>query len=277
MKKKMTASLFTLLPQKAVSSLVGKWAKSRVSKGVVPLYARMYRINVDEMQYPLKSYPHLTGFFTRRLQHGARQVNEGESVVVSPVDGTVSSFGQIKDGMLIQAKGIDYSLAQLLGSEGKAKTFRDGQYLTIYLSPRDYHRIHIPFEGAVCESTYIPGRLFPVNKVGVEGVKGLFTKNERLISYVETSEGRYALVKVGAFIVGSVVVNYPQVCTKKKGVRAEDACFEAPIHYEKGEELGYFEFGSTVILLFEKDAFELDAALSVGETLQMGEIIGVKK
>lgn len=277
MKHKLLAQLFRIVPQKAISASVGKMAKSHVSRPFIPFYVKYYGVSTHEMEKSLKEYPNLTSFFTRKLIKDARPIHGNKETIVSPVDGTLSSFGKIQKDTLIQAKGISYSLIQLLGDKEKAKKYENGSYLTIYLSPKDYHRIHVPFGGTVTKSTYIPGKLYPVNKIGVEGVDGLFTKNERMITYVDTSDGEMALVKVGAFIVGSVVVDYPLLGITRTGKTIEHEEFCEPLNYPKGEEIGYFQFGSTVILLFEKDKFTLKEDLFMGQILRMGERIGSKK
>lgn len=277
MKKKLIASLFYILPQKGISALIGKMAKSTVSRPFISPYIALYGIQTDELEKPLSEYRHLTDFFTRKLKDGARKIDPRNDVFVSPVDGTVSSFGTIDDGTLIQAKGIPYDVATLLGDETQANKYKDGSYITVYLSPSDYHRIHMPYPGKNTHITYIPGRLFPVNEIGVTGVNGLFTKNERMVRYFDTSEGTFALVKVGAFIVGSVVADYPLQQIKRTGDGVEQEELAVPAFYDKGDELGYFEFGSTVILVFEKDKFTLRENLTEGQTLQMGEVIATKK
>ncbi|TDB48636.1 MULTISPECIES: archaetidylserine decarboxylase [Bacillaceae] len=266
--------IIELLPQNTISRGVGVFGRSSISRRIIKPYSKIYRINLDEMDQPLDSYPNFTAFFTRTLKAEARQVAANPYTLASPVDGKVAEYGDIKEGTLIQAKGIDYRVEQLLGcTKEEAEKFDGGTFLTIYLSPSDYHRIHMPLAGEVTKATYIPGRLFPVNRIGVEHVPGLFTKNERLVTYIDTKAGQVALVKVGAFIVGSVQVPYGNHTTNVKYGKYYTTSVSNAF-YEKGEEVGLFEFGSTVVLLFEKDKVKLAKTLQNGTKLKYGEAIG---
>lgn len=268
-------TILTLLPQNAISRLVGQAGRSRASRRFIKPYISFFRINTEEIERPLADYPHLTAFFTRKLKQGARPISTHPDAVISPVDGKVAQVGAIHQGTLIQAKHINYTVEQLLGcSQEKAKRFEGGTFLTIYLSPRDYHRIHMPIDGELTHLTYVPGRLFPVNSIGVHHVQGLFTKNERIITYANTPAGEMALIKVGAFIVGSVKVGYGEHTTNVKGGRMYSRDLPDKPLYQKGEEVGLFEFGSTVILLFEKDRIVLDKKIVEGTDVKFGEQIG---
>ncbi|MDN4525198.1 archaetidylserine decarboxylase [Fictibacillus fluitans] len=263
-----------LLPQNAISRTAGKWGHSSFSRHIIKPYSAIYKINKDEVEKPLGEYPTFTAFFTRKLKEEARPISSGTDTLVSPVDGKVAQFGTITKGALIQAKGINYTVEQLLGCTSEiSDRFEGGTFLTIYLSPRDYHRIHMPLPGKLTKATYLPGRLFPVNRIGVEHVQGLFTKNERLITYADTPAGEMALVKVGAFVVGSVRVPYGEHATNVKNGRAYST--ELPyVPFKKGEEVGLFEFGSTVVLLFEKDHILLSDKIQPDAHLKYGEAIG---
>lgn len=273
MSDRLRLAFLRLLPKNAISRLAGRFAESRLSKPVIPFYARHYRIDLEQAEKPIAEYRTLTEFFTRRLKRGARPVAAGDRILVSPVDGTASQFGLIRNGTLLQAKGVVYSLEQLLGSREKAALYEGGTFLTIYLSPRDYHRIHTCLAGKVKGYSYIPGSLYPVNPFGVRNVAGLFSKNERLTTYLATPYGEYAIVKVGAAIVGSVRVVYDEsLTTNIRGGRVTHRSIEGP-SLEKGAELGLFRFGSTVILLFEPGMVTLDD-LQEGQFVQMGQRIG---
>jgi phosphatidylserine decarboxylase len=274
LKQKAAKLLISLLPQKRISALAGYAGRSSLSRWYIKHYARQFNINLDEVEKPVHEYENLTEFFTRKLKEGARPVDMAEDTAVSPVDGVVSQLGKIQRGSLIQAKGINYTVADLLGDAKAAERYHNGRFATIYLSPKDYHRIHMPLEGTVTESVYIPGRLFPVNDIGVGHVSGLFTKNERVITHAQTVAGNMALVKVGAFIVGSVKVSYSDL--KRNWKQHVKQSFE-PVHYQKGDEIGLFEFGSTVILLFEEGSFEFDSHIKEGSTVVMGQKIGTIK
>lgn len=169
--------IIEILPQNAISRGVGVLGRSSISRYIIKPYSKIYKINLDEMEQSLDSYPNFTSFFTRKLKAEAREVVADPYTLSSPVDGKVAEYGDIKEGTLIQAKGIDYRVEQLIGcTKEEAERFDGGTFLTIYLSPSDYHRIHMPLSGAVTKATYLPGRLFPVNRIGVEHVSGLFTK-----------------------------------------------------------------------------------------------------
>jgi phosphatidylserine decarboxylase len=206
----------------------------------------------------------------------ARPIEGDESVVVSPVDGTVSQGGKIEAGTLIQAKGVTYSLDQLLSYQRAfVEKFDGGEFVTIYLSPRDYHRIHMPINGQIEASTYIPGELYPVNKTGVKRIPELFAINERVITYIRTSFGHMALIKVGATNVGSIKVVYDEsiVTNPDKKLMRTHKEYQPPSSLAKGEEIGRFEFGSTVILLFEPGQIDWIIPLIPGTKVKMGQAI----
>ncbi|WP_062232009.1 archaetidylserine decarboxylase [Fictibacillus sp. FJAT-27399] len=270
MKHRVAKVFISMLPQNGISRIAGSLGRTKMSKWYVKPYAKMYDINLSEIEKPIQDYKHLTEFFSRKLKINARPIDNSADSIISPVDGVVSQFGRIQKGTIIQAKGIDYSVHSLLG-EAK-EDFEEGSFVTIYLSPKDYHRIHMPLDGKITSSTYIPGRLFPVNDIGLNHVKGLFTKNERLVTYADTKAGEIAIVKVGAFIVGSVQVAYsePYKRARKKVLKTE----HPSERYKKGEEIGHFEFGSTVILIFQNGKMELDPSVKAGSTVKMGQRIG---
>ena len=260
---------------KTISRLAGSFAQSNFSRKFIPFYASFFQIALEDAEKPLGDFKHLTDFFTRALKPGLRPIFPEPNAIVSPVDGRVSQFGEIKNGMLIQAKGVDYKLTDLLGGDTtKAERFLGGTFLTIYLSPKDYHRIHTPLAGKLTDYAYIPGSLFPVNNIGVKNVKGLFARNERIITYMDTTAGEIAVIKVGATIVGSVRVVYDtNLTTNVKGAAIGGKIKNSPV-LTKGAELGHFAFGSTVILLFEAGKVKLNLDLKEQDVVRMGEKIG---
>ena len=276
MKHKFKKTLMAVLPQKTISKAVGKMAKSKLSKVTIKPYAKLYNIDLKDVEKSIEDYHNLTDFFIRKMKKSARPINEQEDVVISPVDGLVTQMGEIKNGTLIQAKGCTYSVEDLVVDKKEALKYKEGYFMTVYLSPKDYHRIHMPCEGKVNKFTYVPGRLYPVNEIGVEGVHNLFTKNERVITHVSGSKGDFALVKVGAFIVGSVQTTYgfSPMSLNEKGVYHET--LSSPFVYQKGEEIGHFEFGSTVILLFDKNHIQVVEDVKVGTSLKFGQKIAYK-
>jgi len=273
MRNKLLPGLIHRLPQKTLSRTMGKITASRFSRLAIQHYIRHYRIDPSIVEKPIHEYRTLKEFFCRRLKPGARQIAPGEDVVVSPVDGTVSQLGDISHGTLIQAKGKEFTVAELLGgNEERARRYCGGKFITIYLSPRDYHRIHMPVSGNLIRFSYLPGRLYPVNQLGVQHVDRLFARNERLVTYIQTDKwGEVALIKVGALFVGSVKVVYCSASTNEKhGRQMEDEIAGSP-RYEKGQEVGWFEFGSTVILLFESGRLDWAKGVDRGSPLLMGQ------
>lgn len=266
----------TLMPKTLMSKAMGVATHLEVSPKIhrkaASLFAKAMHIDVDEYALAPDQCDTFAQFFARPLKEGARPVAEGDDVVVSPVDARVSCFGDIHARRMIQAKGRDYSVAALLDDPAMAMRFADGSYVTLYLSPRDYHRIHAPLEGDIQSAAVIPGELFPVNGPSVRSIPNLFCVNERLISYLSTAAGLVAVVKVGATCVGSVKASYCDLMTREsREVREKD--FHPPIHIGKGGELGTFEMGSTVILLFEKGRVRFDESLAEGQKVRMGQAI----
>ena len=276
MNDRLQFALMNLIPKNTISRIAGGFAKSGISRAVIPAYVKKFNIDVDAAEKAVEEYPSLVEFFVRRLKPGLRPVDEMLTSVVSPVDGKVSQMGPIREGQLVQAKGVTYTVAELLGGDTeRARRYEGGQFLTVYLSPTDYHRIHTPLAGRVKAYTYVPGTLWPVNPFGVRAVQGLFAKNERLITYFDTEAGEVALVKVGATIVGSVKVEYDEKAgTNIRGGRLEHRDLTDGPFYGKGAEIGRFEFGSTIILLFEPGRVELDARLTPETVVRMGESLG---
>lgn len=267
-----------ILPKKALSRLIGKLARRAWSRKLVPLYARLYRIDTEEAEKPIDAYGNLLAFFTRRLKCDARPMDGRPERLVSPVDGKVSACGPITGNCLLQAKGYVYTLEELLGDRERAVYFEGGSFVTLYLSPRDYHRIHVPISSYVEQLRYIPGYLYPVNDRAVRLIKRLFVRNERLITYLRTSYGTLALVKVGATNVGSIRVGYDEtVQTNVRRARPFSRNYVPPIPVEKGKELGYFEFGSTVILLFPPGAATLLPNVKPGQRVRVGEGVAQMK
>ncbi len=279
MNDRLFISALALLPKNALSRAAGaltRWrAPGPVRLAAMRAFARRYGIDLSECP-DLGTYRTFAEFFARPLHPGRRPVAPGDDVVVSPVDGAVSEVGVALGGRLVQAKGIDYTVAALLADDDLALRFAGGAYATIYLSPRDYHRIHFPVGGKVTGWRYAPGRLWPVNPASVRTVRGLFAVNERLVTVVEGPLGRAAVVAVGATIVGRVHPYYdPSVprTNERRGAPGRHD-YETPIPVEKGQELGAFEMGSTVVVLFEPGRVRLDARLAPGARVRVGEAIG---
>jgi phosphatidylserine decarboxylase len=268
-----------LLPKNALSRAVGAATRWRLpaglGAGVMGAFARRYGIDLGECA-ELSTFRTFGDFFARPLRPGLRPIAPGETVVVSPVDAVISEIGVAVDGTLVQAKGIDYTAAALVGDPGLGRRFDGGAYATLYLSPRDYHRIHFPLGGRVVGWRYVPGKLWPVNAASVRTVPGLFTVNERLVTLLDSPLGLVAVVAVGATVVGRVRASYdPEVpVTNLSGAASQGRTYPDPIPVEKGQELGAFEMGSTVILLFEPGRAALSPSLAPGLPVRVGQALG---
>jgi phosphatidylserine decarboxylase len=266
-----------LLPHALLARVVGRAARSRrpwIKRPLIRWFAAHYDIDLGEAERPdLDSYACFTDFFPRALRAGARHPAGGERTLVSPVDGRLMEFGRLAAGQLVQAKGLDYALAELVG-EGPvpAEVFLHGAYATIYLAPHDYHRVHMPLAGRLVATRYIPGRRYSVNAATAGGIRNLFCRNERVVCWFETDGGgRMALVLVGALNVSSIAVaGHGDIPSGPP--RYWPAA--APRRYEKGEEIGRFNLGSTVILLFPEGEVEWDTELARGLELKLGRAIG---
>lgn len=268
-----------VLPHHALSRLVGCLAASEktwIKNPLISWFSRRFDISLEEaeIQDPT-TFPHFNAFFTRALQEGARPIDATEKGIVSPADGVVSQCGQIRGSDVLQAKGAYFSVYELLGGdEALAEEFINGQFATIYLSPKDYHRVHMPVSGTLRKIIYVPGRLFSVNNATAEQVPRLFARNERAICIFDTESGPVAVVLVGAMIVAAIETVFTgQITPLAKTVQTIDVS-QQPLSREKGEELGRFLLGSTVILLFPENACQWQQELVAGSALKVGELIG---
>ena len=274
MLKKLYLLFLILLPKNALSCLVGAVADRKFSRAFIPWFAKRYSIKLDEAEFPIGEYTTLNQFFTRRLKPGLRPITgeKDRNIIISSVDGKIAQFGPITDGKLVQAKGKTYNLTELVGNEREAELYKDGKFMTIYLAPTDYHRIHHYADGKITGFRYIPGKLFPVNEFSVTNLENLFPINERINTYYDCDGRKTGIVKVGATVVGKIKVTYSDVESNiSNKVSAES--FEKPIEVKKGEELGLFAMGSTVVMLFEKNSFEFDS-FDLGAKVQLGQKIG---
>jgi phosphatidylserine decarboxylase len=268
-------------PQLAVSRLAGRLADSESSPAlknrVIKWFIGRYGVNMSEAAEPdFTAYPTFNAFFTRALKSGARTIDPDPSTLVSPVDGAISQIGQISTDRVFQAKGQSFSLTELLGGDdARAEPFREGEFSTIYLSPKDYHRIHMPMAGTLKEMVYVPGKLFSVNPVTAENVPNLFARNERVACLFDTEAGPMAMVLVGAMIVGSVETTWAGVVAPNSGkVTQWQYSGEDAVRFEKGQEMGRFRLGSTVILVMPRGAVKWQPNQVAEKTVQLGEAFG---
>ena len=263
------------LPQGALSRGFGAIADTPLPRAIRPaaigMFARLLNINAAEAALPIAEYPTLNAFFVRQLRSGTRAWPADPLTAGSPVDAITGQLGRVSAGTLVQAKGRSYTVARLLDDAEEATRFHDGSFLTLYLSPRHYHRIHTPTPGSIAKARHIPGQLLPVNAAAVLSVPELFAVNERLICYVDGALGRIAVVAVGAYNVGRISAAFDaRLSTNQRGARAETHTYAPAAHIGRGEEIMAFHLGSTVVVLFEP-AVQLDARLSVGAEIRLGQ------
>ncbi|HEV7431445.1 MAG TPA: archaetidylserine decarboxylase [Steroidobacteraceae bacterium] len=281
----MNARLFValqyLLPQLAMSRLVGWIARARIAwirKPLVNAFVRAYRPELaDAAQPDPAGYDSFNAFFTRALRSGARPISSFASAIVSPVDGRISGLGSTIQGRIIQAKGRDYSLPALLaGNTGLATRLQGGPFMTVYLAPYNYHRIHMALEGSLVGAWYVPGRLFSVNERSAALVPNLFARNERVILEFAGHRGPHVLVMVGALFVGSMATVWHGDIARRgaRGALALPLPAGAAAYRERGAELGRFNMGSTVILLLPPGSGVWDASLAASTELRVGQGIG---
>lgn len=274
-------SLFILFqhvaPQHFFSRIVGFLAESRFfRKPFIGLFSRFFKVDLSEAVIENPSeFENFNAFFTRALKNGSRPIDDRRGAIVSPADGAISQLGKITSNRLLQAKGREYTIEDLLVCDSAAASqFSDGSFITVYLSPRDYHRVHMPIAGTLRKTTYVPGDLFSVNQKTAEAVPKLFARNERLVCVFDTELGPMALVLVGAMIVAGIETVWSgAIAPNNHRTPVVDESHKG-ISLAVGEELGRFKLGSTVILLFQKDTIQLNQELAANSAVKMGEMIG---
>ena len=263
-----------LAPQHGLSRLVGTLAASKnplVKKAFIKLFHDRYQIDMSLAEIEeLSRFGSFNEFFTRALKVDARPVDASPTSIVSPADGAISQLGKIDGDEIFQAKGQNFSLNQLIGDAALAQHFVGGEFATVYLSPRDYHRVHMPFAGRLTDTIYVPGKLFSVNTVTAENVPALFARNERLVCLFDTSVGRMAVVLVGAMIVAGIEC----VATGKIKPSGKLEHRKHDLQLDKGAELGRFYLGSTAIVVFENSKINWLAPFEAGSTVMMGQAMG---
>jgi len=269
-----------ILPKHLVSRLTGKLAAAKMgafTTFLIKQFIAKYNIDMNEAKYSDPAhFATFNDFFTRELKEDVRSIVEGEDNLATPVDGKVSQQGEIKAGRIFQAKGHDFSLRELLGGrDDVAEPFDDGIFSTVYLSPKDYHRIHMPITGTLEELIFIPGDLFSVNPLTAENVPNLFARNERAVAIFSTDIGPMAIVLVGATIVASIETAWEGTLTGKE-IQYWDYS-DQEIILEKGEEMGRFKLGSTIVALFPKDSIDFAETLQAGSTTRLGELFATIK
>ena len=274
LKKQIFIQAQRVVPQHQLSRVVGKLAASEnpiVKNTVIQAFKAQYGIDMSiaEQSNALK-YKSFNEFFTRSLKDGVRAIDSSPNSIVSPADGAISQLGKIEDGDIFQAKGQSFSVEKLIADPQLAEPFKNGQFATVYLSPKDYHRVHMPFAGTLTETLYVPGELFSVNQTTAENIPGLFARNERMVCLFDTELGRMAVVLVGAMIVAGIET----VATGKVKPTGRLELNQHNLLLEKGAELGRFYLGSTAVILFEQDKMQWDAMFKANSVVVMGEALG---
>lgn len=267
-----------LLPHHLLSRVVGYFAESElvfIKKPLMNFFLNRFGIDLSEAEREhVNDYKNFNDFFTRSLKSEVRTIEGSKNEFVSPVDGAVSQFGTIHNKALVQAKGRSYRLTDLLGGDtAQAAKFIDGEFATLYLSPKDYHRIHMPIAGKLVKTTFVPGKLFSVNQLTAEHVPNLFARNERLVCEFETERGTVIMVLVGAMIVASIETVWSGIVAPFQRKISQHLFESRSLDFERGEEIGRFRLGSTVILLAEKDALHWNDQIKNGANVKLGQLL----
>ena len=269
-----------LLPKQALSELAGKFAKANaggLTTFAIRRFIQHYAVDMSEAVNPdIHSYRTFNDFFTRALLTEKRPI--AQASYICPVDGAISQLGVIRSNQIIQAKGRNYSATALIGGDGElAEKFHDGNFATLYLSPKDYHRVHMPCRGRLTRMIYIPGTLFSVNPGTVRGVPGLFARNERVVCVFESERGPFVLVLVGATIVGSIATVCHGVVNPRRAGQLREWRYDSQAQMlEKGDEMGRFLLGSTVVMLFPKNRIVFNPLWTPGRIVRFGEMMGME-
>lgn len=267
-----------IVPQHALSRLAGSIAASEtpwLRDRLIRRFVAAYGVDLSQAARGIGEFTSFNDFFTRELKPGARPLADAAQHILSPADGAVSQLGPISGGRIIQAKGRDYSVAEILGCGAKeAARFEGGSFITIYLSPKDYHRVHMPAAGTLAQTTYVPGDLYSVNTATAAGVDRLFARNERLSCRFDGPDGHFASIMVGAMIVAGIDTVWPNTFRTHASAPVHENFAGAGHAFAAGDEMGRFYLGSTVVLLFEPGRVAWREDLKPGDPLRMGEALG---
>ena len=273
-----------LLPKQLLTTLAGRFAnqaRGSTTTSVIHWFVKKYHVNMAEALNPdISSYATFNDFFTRALKPGARPITDAE--LICPVDGAISQFGAIDFDQIFQAKGHSYSTTALVGGDTSlAAQFKNGSFVTLYLSPKDYHRIHMPCDGRLTRMIYVPGDLFSVNPTTARGVPGLFARNERVVCVFDTDKGPFVLVLVGATVVGSMATVWQGQINPPRGADVREWRYDDElISLKQGDEMGRFMLGSTVVMLFPESrakSLVFNPAWAAGGAVQLGQAMCVQK
>ncbi|MAH73159.1 MAG: phosphatidylserine decarboxylase [Cellvibrionales bacterium TMED49] len=276
----LSVNIQRLLPKHFLSKLTGVLAESQkvwLKNFLILSFIKIYKIDMSEVENPnINSYKSFNEFFTRRLSEDARECDLNNLSITSPVDGSISQIGQIHKNKILQAKGINYSVERLVGCKEVAQTFNEGKFATIYLSPSNYHRVHAPCDSKLIKTCYFPGNIYSVNKKTCQIIPDLFTRNERLVCYLRSPNfGDFCLIFVGAMLVRGIETVWKQPEISTRDFPQYNIFQEKNLLFKKGEEIGCFKYGSTVILLFIPK-FQWLENLASGTNLLVGERIALR-
>lgn len=269
-----------ILPKHALSRLIARLAESQnqwLKNLLINRAIKTFDINMDEaLNDDLSSYKSFNAFFTRHLKPELRPLDAGANTLTSPADGVISQAGKISKNKILQAKNVNYSLTRLVGNARQAKQYENGLFSTIYLSPKDYHRVHIPADGQLISTRYIPGELFSVNQQTAEMVPNLFARNERLVCEFKSQQlGHFSVIFVGAMLVAGIETVWSGMEKPGPGAIRENDYSDQAISFLKGDEIGRFKFGSTVIVLFPENAVTLDKNIKATNPINVSEKFGL--
>jgi phosphatidylserine decarboxylase len=283
LKRKISGNLMSafmpFLPKNELSHWVGRIVHKQIPGPIgsksVKFFAKYYNIDLNEAEHPVEHYKSIGELFTRRLKPGLRPIGEG---IVHPADAVITEAGQIQNQTLIQAKGKTYTVTELLRGTHFSADFEAGQFMTYYLCPTDYHRVHSPVDGEVVWSCHVPGELWPVNDWSVNAIHGLFATNERVITIIQAKGFKVAVVMVAATNVGNMTMAFDsEICThtRKSERKPRDHAYAPPVKVKRGDELGVFNMGSTVVMLVQKGAPRFDEAAYRGMPVKMGASLNI--
>ncbi|SHL52132.1 phosphatidylserine decarboxylase [Sphingobium sp. YR657] len=279
MSERLQALLQHLLPKRSLTSLAGRIAGARAGSATTRLirwFIKRYGVDMSEAaDADIASYESFNDFFTRSLRTGARPLADAD--FISPVDGAISQFGDIDDHHILQAKGHRFTVTDLVGGDGElAAKFRHGGFANLYLSPRDYHRVHMPCDGILTRMIYVPGTLFSVNPVTARRVPNLFARNERVVCIFESpAHGTFAMIMVGATIVGSIATTWHGVVNPKRTNKPSDWTYaDRHVRLKQGEEMGRFLLGSTIVMLFRQSGIAFNKEWAPERSVRLGEMMG---
>lgn len=276
---KLFIALQHFLPQHFLSACMHKLTRSEIpwlKSTIIKLLINRFKMNMEEaVESDPEEYKSVNAFFTRHLNEQAREFEDAKDTIASPVDGVVSQAGVIDNSEIFQAKGKSFNVTALLGSADMATQFEGGHFTTIYLSPKDYHRIHFPVDGTLTKMIHVPGDLFSVNPTTTEAIDGLFARNERVVSFFDTPAGPMAMVMVGAIFVSSIETVWQGEVTPPRHNQVRSWTYsDKNLSYKKNDEMGHFNMGSTIVMLYAKDAIAWNDSLAAEKEVQLGQVIG---